>query len=485
VEAPAVLVACSTLPHSLPSPPAALPVLERHADGIPALSINLDPALLWGDSAGIDTEGDHANHSRKGRDWEREALLQVVVGDSVSSPMAVGLRVAGSGSRSKPKRSFKVLVRDRFGSMADAIPLPDGSLQDEYMLRADATRHALLRNQLMEQVAIAAGNHVDVQPALPVHLHLNGSYRGLYRALHPKDADRITQWAGGLDVDVLEGPAFRVVSGDDQHFTRALERLLGGAPQAELEELFELESLLDLAAFDLYTGRVDHDLNVRCWRPRVPGGRWRWVLYDMDLWPPVEENALERMCSTVAPEAPFVQQLLGHTELGPLFVARTTALLATLLHPEHAAALLDSLYQAQQVAMEADHQRWHAEMDVPTPAETRRHLGRFVGERPGRVLEQLAGRLGSTARNVEAQVEPRGGGTLLVEGLTWTDHRATARFFPGIPLRMEAVPAPGMRFAGWRDDPHGAARRMVDPAQVQRLRAVFVPDVASGGDHLQ
>ncbi|MBK8340839.1 MAG: CotH kinase family protein [Flavobacteriales bacterium] len=69
-----------------------------------------------------------------------------------------------------------------------------------------------------------------------------------------------------------------------------------GAPLDSIAMMIDVESLIELACFDLWTGRADADLNMRCYRPAQPGGRWRWVLYDMDLWAPPEDPSVERLC---------------------------------------------------------------------------------------------------------------------------------------------------------------------------------------------
>src|SRR5690606_12774530 len=156
--------------------------------------------------------------------------------------------------------------------------------------------------------------------------HLNGRYWGLYRWMPAKDAEWLRHISGAEAVDVLEGPATVALSGKDTHFREARRALLGSATADSIDALIDLGSLIDLACIDLWTGRADHDLNVRCYRPRERGGRWRWVLFDMDLWAPAAENSVERMCSAPVPETPYVPQLLGHPELRPKLLARITAL---------------------------------------------------------------------------------------------------------------------------------------------------------------
>lgn len=471
LDAPAVVKATATMPGALPSPVVCVPFLALPQDTFPVISLSLDPQDLWSDDTGIDTEGDNANHTRKGREWERTGHYQWLHRDSVGQPIWVGVRVAGSGSRSRPKRSFKVLVRDRFGSMADAMPGP--GLRDEYFLRADATPHAFLRHLFMEEVVRRAGSRVDWQPSRLVDLHLNGQYRGSYRIMPPKDASWLQELSGAEAVDLLDGPAYRVLGGNDLTYMAGLEHLLAGAAPEELGRYWDVASLIELACLDLYMGRVDHDINVRTWRPREAGGRWRWVLYDVDLWAPPSEQSVARMCDAAAPEVPYVRELTSSPELRNMLLARFTALLHTVLSPQRVQPLLEAIMGQHHAILQRDAGRWAAEMDMPGPEASLALMREHARRRPGIILDQLARHTGLALHPLSVSVEPAGSGTVLIEGLAIDGDRSEGLHFAGVPLDLQALPAPGMRFVGWKGlDGEGADVR-IDPARHRHVKALF------------
>lgn len=471
LHAPAVVKATATRPDALPSPVVCVPFLALPQDTFPVVSLSLDPEDLWSDDSGIDTEGGHANHTRKGREWERTGHYQWLQGDSVGEPLGVGVRIAGSGSRSRPKRSFKVLVRDRFGSMADAMP--GLGMRDEYFLRADATPHAFMRHLFMEEVVRLAGSRVDMQPSRAVELHLNGQYRGLYRIMPPKDAAWLQEISGAGAVDLLDGPAYRVLSGDDMTYMAGLEHLLAGAAPEALEQYWDLGSLTELACMDLYMGRVDHDINVRIWRPREAGGRWRWMLYDVDLWAPAREHSVAWMCDAVAPEVPYLPELLSNTSLRDALLARFSALMHTVLSPKRAQALLEAITEQHRSVLHRDAERWTAEMDMPGPDASLSLMRDHAIRRPGIVLEQLSEKTGLALRTLSIAVEPAGAGTVLIEGLAMEGDRSEGRHFAGVPLHLQALPAKGMRFVGWKGVEGDGADAWVDPARQRHVKALF------------
>lgn len=450
LPAPSVITLRAFADDALPSPCASITVPAEGTSSF--IAIRVDPDSLYDARRGILTGADAANYARSGRDWQRAAEVQWQQGDSTCRE-DVRLAVSGSGTRGLAKKNFKL-----YGT-------------SETMLRADATPHAFLRNLFLEAVA-KKGARVDVQPSTPAPLYLNGSYAGLFRAMPAKNSAWLRELSGAESLDLVDGPGAHALKGDDDKHARLLALLERGAPLDSLSALMEVESLLDLACFDLYSGRADHDLNTRCWRPREKGGRWRWILFDVDLWSPPEEHTVERMCSSTVPEAPYLPWLLRHDALRPLLLARMSAWLATSLSGDRAAPLADSLFTANAALMREDHARWKDELPMPSPDESITALRAHIAGRPRSILEQLSAHTGETLRKVTVRVVPAHAGEVAVEHLALTDTRRDLTAFTDAPMRFSATASPGYEFTGWQGGPNNAII-MVDPGEVRDLRAVF------------
>lgn len=360
-----------------------------------AIHISMAPEDLWSDSTGLHVHGRSANHSRTGRAWERAAHVHFtgVGGDTLAAAnsMAAGIRISGSGSRGLAKKSFKLYAREAYDSPAEGFCFPDALACQEAMLRADATPHAFLRNLLIETLVRQHGLAVEVQPSSAWPLYLNGSYWGQYRWMPPKDAQWLKGIAGVVEVDVVEGPARRPLAGDSTGLHKALGWLAEQGPVDSIDAVIDTRSLIDLACLDLFTGRADHDLNVRLWRPRhndTPG-RWRWVVFDMDLWAPVDDASLHRIATADTGSAPHLAELLAHPVLRDRLHQRALELATTAFGPEYLQQLADSLYTAHAAGITFDHERWHQEMDTPHPLTVREELLRFVSARTAHFLAQI------------------------------------------------------------------------------------------------
>jgi len=438
-------ITATTIIRAVRSDEGLLPSPELHAAFIidrnitPTVSLALAHADLFDPNIGIYAEGPQANYSRGGLEWERRGHFQ----DTVGSGVPVGVRISGSGSRGQPKRSFKLYLRDRYDSPDTGWTFADGTRCDELMLRADATPSAFLRNTLLTELVEKHGLEVEVQPARTVQVVLNGESWGLYRAMPPKDAVWLRQRARAEAVDVLEGPAFAPVSGGDALFEQVMKALVDGAPLDSIAALADLNSLVDLACLDLYTGRADHDLNVRCFRPRTPNGKWRWVLFDMDLWAPPNENTVQRMCSASQLETPFLPQLMAHPELREKLLTRLTALLATALHPAAVKPQLDSLHLKHKIDLLRDRDRWGAHMEVPDPGKVHNELLDHVTQRPQYLMQHLAEHTSKALARVRIEVPPAHQGSVFLEGLPLPPGEHRVLCLSGVPTALDLRPAEG------------------------------------------
>lgn len=466
---PSTALRCRTFSSDgLPGRDAALTVPE-HPHAGPVAWLMADATSLWDDSTGILSSGFFDNHTRTGRHWERPALLGL---DDMES-IPVGLRIAGSGSRSLAKRSFKLIAREGHGSARKGLPFPDGTWFAEGTLRADASPHAFLRNLLLEEIVQRHDLALDIQPSTPMPLYINGRYWGLYRWMPAKDKAWVRSLSGAPAIDMVAGPAFAPRSGNGQHFAGAMEALLQGAPIDSLERMWDLNSLMDLACIDLWTGRADHDLNVRCHRPRTPDGRWRWVLFDMDLWSTAQENSVERLCHTDRSEAPFLRTILADPVLEERLLARLTVLLATALHEDHAGPLADSLYARHELELIRDHRRWTAELGNPHPKESLRSMHHFIRERRAHLQRYLAAWTGRKQRRLVIEAPAASMGSVWLEGMRLSPGRHIIASFDGVPLKLRVEPAIGVELMGWKGAGKDRPAMLMDAGRSRHLQPIL------------
>jgi len=118
-------------------------------------------------------------------------------------------------------------------------------------------------------------------------------------------------------------------------------------------------------------------------------------------------------------------------------------------------------------------------MPMVAPAEAHAALVRHITQRNAQVLRQLAEHTGRAQCRLSVQVEPAGAGIVAVEGLALAGSRTAVEGFAGVPLQLEAKPAAGMEFDGWRGVAAQEAGITLAPQGNMRLVAVFRPQALS------
>lgn len=434
----------------------------------PAISLRIDPADLHDKDRGLFATGDQANFSRSGPEWHRSCEFEWH-SDSATTARRAEIGISGSGTRSLAKKSLKMF---------------EAASGQETILRADASPDAFLRNLFMERVA-ALGAHVDVQRSRPVPLYINGAYHGLYRAMPAKNAAWLRSLGAAEEVDLIGGPEAEVIHGGKARYRQAMDQLLGTASMDELMLNMDMRSLMDLACFDLWTGRADQDLNVRCWRPRTKGGRWRWILYDMDLWSLPADRTVERMLSAPTPESPFLAALFSTPDRRAALLARTGAWLSTALAPDRATALAQELYDTHSAAMEEDHRRWKEALNMNTPELSLAGLRSHIAVRSSMLLDQLEKATGQRAHRIRVEVSPASSGLVFAEELMFTAGERSIMVFEDAPVQLRAEAAEGYRFVGWQGTGTSSDTMLAATSGKRTLRAVFTAVAHSGKDALE
>ena len=298
--------------------------------------VTSDPAGLYDHERGILVEGrvreeyenseaydpelltQPANFTQKGRDWEREAHIEILTEDGERIiDQDAGIRVFGHASRQSYRKSLKLYAREEYGAAEFSCPLfPDnlsgqsGKVQEAYerlVLRNHGTDKSvtLFREELF-QTLCARIEGVDHKSVAPVAVYLNGEYYNFEWLQEVYDDRYMEENYGGSDRGRYE---IVTATGDaeEETLTREEQRaqndytLLKSYGQKDLtdERLFDelcrlvdVENLLQYFAIETYIANWDWPQNnIKLYRYYAAGdaygegrqdGRWRYLYYDME-----------------------------------------------------------------------------------------------------------------------------------------------------------------------------------------------------------
>ena len=519
-------------PDARPSPSAThtyfIGAAARHADGLPVLSLATERSGLFDHERGIymlgkvfaDYVAAHpgealtghtpANYTQRGAAWNRAASLEFFdPGGTRAFAVPVRLDIKGQSSRSFRQKSFGLDIRDAEGGRGrighrlfpGLTRLGDGAPMDVFRtlrLRnfGNDWAYASMRDAFCHRMAEGLG--LVRMAWQPVSVYLDGEYWGVLEMREELDGSYFETHYGVPrdEVAIVNAPGSVVegVAGDEASFIalRTYAETHDLSVPAHYEHVaarMDVDAFLRYQFVEIWCGNADwpHN-NTRAWRRRLatpladpasvpPGhdGRWRWMLFDLDLavahpWAGgAGENTLSYALSPTgrppinAPWATsLLRALMGNPEVKRRFASLAADLLNTHFRDTRATGMVDAMRAVLQPAMPEHIRRWQSNGNSATTWSGThvQAVRNFASQRTINVRQhfttQLA--LGGYA-TLTADVQPAGSGTLVVNhrlrldpslpGTATPVYPWRGTYFRNVPVVLQAEPAPGHRFAGW------------------------------------
>ena len=248
---------------------------------LPIVALSAEPEHMFG-SAGI--------YSKPFHDIERPVHVELYETDGLALSFDAGIEISGGYSQALSQKSFAIHLRKYYGIQEINYPLFDDnevtsfkhfllrtSGQDQYMTKIrDAFIHKAVKDVI----------DVDVLDSRPCVVYINGEYWGLYNIREKDNEDYLASHHGvdpkQLDILVWNGYA---LEGSNEDY-KALVKYVATHDMRKQEyyeyvtSQIDVDNLIDYLIVQCYFGNTDSG-NIKFWRDQN-GGKWRWILYDMD-----------------------------------------------------------------------------------------------------------------------------------------------------------------------------------------------------------
>ena len=270
---------------------------------LPVISIVTDPDNLFDYNKGIMVMGPNATdefpYGSRGRganfwmDWEYPAGFEYIdeSGSTVLS-QNIGISLVGQYSRAEDQKSIGLYARSRYGSSTfDFNPFPQLNFSQYHAMVVRASGQDCKYTRLRDAVltSLAEGTGVLYQSATPVVVYLNGEYWGHYNLRERINKWFIAQHEGITDeeqidqIDIIKGNT-RVLNGSFASFQEILDFVGEHSLKDEenlrwVDERVDIENYLTYVAMEMLVANTDTG-NIKFYR--VPGGKWKWIFYDLD-----------------------------------------------------------------------------------------------------------------------------------------------------------------------------------------------------------
>ncbi len=470
-----------------------------------------------------------SNFWRRGREWERRVHVSYFseAGDPLLEQDA-GVRIHGGLTRGYQVKSLRLYARRDYGERWFDHPFFGDDGMPRYrriLLRTsgnDSSRGTLFRDAFIHR--LVGHMRFDTQAYMPAILFINGEYWGIHNLRERYDRHYLSQ---GYDVpedniDLLTANS-EVKEGEGGAYEALLDLLEDRGPDdpelaAEVEARMDVDNYLDYVIAEIFLNNTDwpHS-NIDYWRTRglPPGrsyrpehdGRWRWLFYDLDfgynLWYDRESGFFSHTFNTLAhatapeqssmanpPWSTFLlRSVLGIRAFRDRFLNRYADHLNTTFRTDRAHRIMEEMADRMRLAVPEHTRRYPALLSEESWERSLEHKRIFAVERPGIAWAHLLEHFDISGTVIlELHVSDRSGGTVLVNdhlllhpdapGFEETNRVFpwTGRYFRGVPIRVEALPAPGYRFEGWADTPGSDPVRSLTLDGDRVLAAVFIPD---------
>ena len=493
------------IPPSEPGPIATRTYFVARPHTVATVSLSTTPANLWSEESGIYTKGPNAESewphlgANYWQDWERPVHMELFEPDGrLAFGIDAGMKIHGDrGSRANPQKSLSIFARARYGVGKIHYPIfSETPVVDEFeavILRGSGNdwNVTMFRDALMTTLARESG--LDVQAYRPAVVYMNGEFWGIHN-IREKLNEHYLASHYGVDpdhLDLLEGNG-AAVTGDAADYLSLVKFISTndmGNPSNfnSVRARMDIENFINYQVAEIYFGNTDWPGgNIKFWRPRTPGGRWRWLLYDTDFgfgrWDhsPFSHNTLEFALEPDGPEWPnppwstlLLRTLLENQSFKRDFINRFADQMNTVFSPERVVDAIQTLQATLEPEMPAHFEKWSGSMAQWDDAtEVLIEFGRHRGPHVRRQIMDHFGLDGSALISLE--VDPPGAGviqlnSLLIETFPWS-----GQYFKQNPIQLTAVARRGYRFIGWEGESvTKEASAAVELSAKAAMRAVF------------
>ena len=496
---------------------------------LPWFSLATNNDNLFDDDIGIYVHGHHTNYFQDGPDWERPANLTLFQKDGTQAfNENIGIRLHGNTTRSRPRKSIRVIARSEYGnSWINYQLFPDKPVNQfkRFIIRNSGNDWdmSVFRDAFMQ--SLARDLHVETQYYQPAILFVNGEYWGIHNVRDRYNQHHFLAHYGleEHEFTTLENNSvFKFGNPDGRSHYVSMRNYISNNSMAldhhfeTVQTMMDMESFTDYQLAQIFIMNTDWPgNNLLYWRyyrqgyeagAGVRDGRWRWMMLDTDFgfWldffyvPGVNEgpahNTLAFATASNGPNWPnppwstlILRRLLQNQHYRNHFINRFADLLNTTFSAENVIHMIDSISNLLEPEMQEHINRWRRPVSLSSWQQEVQRMRNFAQQRPGYVRSHINSHFNlSGTVNVSLAVNEDGAGKIRINTIepelagSWE-----GIYFRNVPLNIQAIPAPGYRFVEWTGSYSGQSEKIgITPDGNIALTAIFEESDDFPGDEM-
>ncbi|MCC7231951.1 MAG: lamin tail domain-containing protein [Bacteroidia bacterium] len=451
---------------------------------LPVFSITTDPDNLWDYYTGIFVEGPNAQSGNPHwganywQDWEKPVTVEFYDrSDTRAFRFNSGMKVTGGWSRAAGQKSLEIMLGDKYGLSDLNYPLvpsvkPWLTKWDDFVLHDAGNDRNLcnMRDPVMER--LLKGTHNDFLAYEPCLLFINGSKWGVYYIRENDDHHWIESNYGYKkdEIDLLKEsyfyPTMEVKKGDDLAFWNMYNFATTTSANATgfydtMDSLMDLKNMADYFIAETYYPNDDWmgggNNNLKIWRPRKPGGKFRYLIYDLDFGLGYSGSPNKNMLATARNPNPhnynsdIFDALTQNDRFRQYFINRYADLINTIFLPSSVTAMIDLFRDSLKYDMHNQFEIWGN--DSAGWISNINNMINFASQRPAYARNIVQSEFGLNGQvTLTLNVQPAGAGRIEISTLVPQAYPWSGVYFNGNPVTITAIPNPGYSFDHWQSN---------------------------------
>ncbi len=279
-------------------------IYKDRAYQFPIISVVTDPVNLYDDSLGVYVKGVNGRPGNGqstpcnwNMDWDRPVNFEYITADGkMAVNQEVDFAMCGGWSRAWTPHSFKLKAAKIYeGKNFYDYPLfPNKQYLKHKTLQirnGGNDTGSRIKDAALQEIVRLSGLDIDCQSVQPIHNFINGQYIGMLNMREPNNK-HFAYANYGFDSDSLDqfemspDSGYCQMEGTKESFLRwyeLSENAADNATYAEICNMVDIDEYINYMAVEFYLGGTDWPQNnVKGFRPRMEGGKFRFVLFDLD-----------------------------------------------------------------------------------------------------------------------------------------------------------------------------------------------------------
>jgi hypothetical protein len=475
----------------------------RESITLPIVSLHLNRADFDAPGGILDgrliTSGDSVGNKiikTEGRVWRKESTKTFVeFMDSTGTRRLGNMRIKPFGGMTigSPEKGMRLVTDTTLGSRNIGFnPFPNKPFKSyrTLVLRASGNDQNQTRMKDMTLCSIAKDLGLDFMDYRPSVILVNGDYWGIYNIREKINYEYLYY---NHKAPKNESTILVTADGGENEQYQEMVRYIGksfpdSAAIDSVNSVMDLENYINFSILQIHIRNLDSRGNIRFWKSTALDNRWRWIFYDSDLSSEIGSTNDNFLRARLSPKQTdwynpgyatiVLRNLTSHKPIRDLFINQYCMLLGSRLHVDTIVNRIDQFASIlrPEIPHHAKRRGRSRSGSVKSWEEQISKFKRFFPLRDEAVYGHIMSTFDLNEDPVLVTITNNSDHikSIRLAHTTWLFNKVSARFFPEVPLQIEATDLDyEYTFDYWKNDSSKSALITIMPSDSLLVEAVY------------